>query len=569
MKPASDVDLVARYLSGDPHGLAAIYDRYADAVYDGASAMLRNREDAADATQDVFMSAAAHLHQLRDPSRLKPWLMAILRNNVYRRTKKRSRSLPVDFTDARTEASLAPSAEIRGTEAELVELAELVRTAAAGLTTRDQLVLELSVRQGLQGDDLADALGVSAQQSYNLVHRMRQRTERALGAVCVARYGRRECDELSQLLADWDGEFTVLVRKRVARHVDDCATCEQSRSKLMPLALFAAAPALVAPTWLRERVLEGTPEAAEGASIEFARTTGFPGSTTTSQRRVGWLLRASVVAIVIAVAVIVWQARSSTADVPDRAGHATPVTTTSTTTTTVVSGTPSPAGPLAATLPSAVATTDSAVSSTVAATSLPTSTFLATESVPVTSWSPNETPVLVTEPPVAPRNGEPLPEAPPFAAGDPPGTTSTTTAPPPPVAAPVPAPTTTAASTTTTTAAAVVTTTTTTTVAPDITHPTITLSGAPTLDCSGFRIWVVTSDAAPANPQPSGVLTGPIGETYTIPFSGGSPWHGLVEHDGTGGALGSGVFTWTLAATDAAGNVGTLSGSTTSTCAGM
>ncbi len=93
----SDADLVSTYLSGDRAALAAIYDRYSSGLYDTAAAMLSDRHDAADMVQDVFCIAAERLDQLRDPSRLKPWLYAVLRNEVYRRTKRRRRATPTDF----------------------------------------------------------------------------------------------------------------------------------------------------------------------------------------------------------------------------------------------------------------------------------------------------------------------------------------------------------------------------------------------------------------------------------------------------------------------------------------
>ena len=100
------------------------------------------------------------------------------------------------------------------------ELARSVREAAAGLDARDQLVLELTARQGLAGDELAEALGVGLGHSHVLVHRMRDRVERSLGALVVARTGRRDCPEVDELLAGWDGELTVLLRKRLARHIE-------------------------------------------------------------------------------------------------------------------------------------------------------------------------------------------------------------------------------------------------------------------------------------------------------------------------------------------------------------
>jgi len=40
--PHPDIELVAGHLAGDRSALAAIYDKYADNLYDVAAAMLRN-----------------------------------------------------------------------------------------------------------------------------------------------------------------------------------------------------------------------------------------------------------------------------------------------------------------------------------------------------------------------------------------------------------------------------------------------------------------------------------------------------------------------------------------------
>ena len=137
-----DAQLVTAYLAGDQNALASIYDLHASGLYDTAAAMLSDRHDAADMVQDVFCIAAERLSQLRDPNRLKPWLYAVLRNEVYRRTKKRKRATPTDFQSATVPdvvAAFDPNAE--GATASFDELAELVRSAAAGLDERDRLVL--------------------------------------------------------------------------------------------------------------------------------------------------------------------------------------------------------------------------------------------------------------------------------------------------------------------------------------------------------------------------------------------------------------------------------------------
>ncbi len=286
----TDARLVADYLSGDKSALAAIYDRYAPGLYDTARAMLSDRHDAADMVQDVFCVAAERLGQLREPDRLKPWLYSVLRHEVYRRTKKRKRAVPVDFQDEGTpDVASGYDPHEAGEAIAHEELASLVRSAASGLDERDRLVLELSVRQGLAGADLADALGVTPEQSYSLVHRMRERVEKSLGALTVAKAGRRDCSQLAQILSGWDGELTILLRKRVNRHIEECATCDRTRKKYAPLALFGAAPVFAMPFGLRERVLAAAiPGGSGGASTDSGgssstSTTSNPTSSTTSR----------------------------------------------------------------------------------------------------------------------------------------------------------------------------------------------------------------------------------------------------------------------------------------------
>ena len=71
------------------------------------------------------------------------------------------------------------------------ELRALLTEASAGLNEREREVLDLHMRHELEGEELADALGVSVQNAYKLVQRVRDRVERSLGSLLVARHGRR------------------------------------------------------------------------------------------------------------------------------------------------------------------------------------------------------------------------------------------------------------------------------------------------------------------------------------------------------------------------------------------
>lgn len=305
----SATDLVARAKGGDRAAFAALYDQYSAAIYDLCAHMLRDPDAAADATADVFVAAAEHLDELADPMKLKSWLYAIARNEVYRRSRDRSRVAPVGDLDEQALASTALAEQaLDAPRAEPAGTATLLREASLGLADRDRLVLELTLAGGLDGRALGDALGVSVDAAHQAAHRMRDRLARSVGALLVARQGRADCTVLQGVIADWDGTFSPLWRKRVARHVDRCAICgargRSVREKVLAGAL-AALPItfLTPPRWLRDRVLGDAtlPPDLSGRprSGRWRRRDGFPPLEAITRRRriAAIVLGASMVAM--------------------------------------------------------------------------------------------------------------------------------------------------------------------------------------------------------------------------------------------------------------------------------
>ena len=254
-RDTTDADLVAAAAAGDRTAFAAIYDRYANRLHDFCVGMLRDRDAAADCVQDAFCTAAAKLTQLRDADKLRPWLYSIARNEALRHQRERRREEPTDMLPELETTEAGP--EILAARS---ELADLVAVAAGGLSERDRTILDLTYRHELDGLELAEVLGVSQSNAGTLVHRLRDTVERSLGALLVARRVRgapETCPELAAILDGWDGEFTVLMRKRVARHIESCDVCDEERSRMLtPAALLGGAPVFIpAPAWLRDHTL--------------------------------------------------------------------------------------------------------------------------------------------------------------------------------------------------------------------------------------------------------------------------------------------------------------------------
>ena len=236
-----DPEVVAAIVAGDPAGLAEAYDKYAAPLHSYCRSMLREPADAADAVQDTFLVAAAKLHSLRDPGKLRAWLYAVARNECLRRLRAGTTLFALE------EAADLPT-QTAGVETatERAELQELVRAAIDGLNPGERDVIELSLVAELDADELAEALGVSRNHAHAQLSRARSQLERSLGALIVARTGRKACSDLRIMLAGWDGQMTVLMRKRISRHIEQCEVCGDRKRRELTPALFAGAIPLVA-----------------------------------------------------------------------------------------------------------------------------------------------------------------------------------------------------------------------------------------------------------------------------------------------------------------------------------
>lgn len=300
----TDAELVAGVLAADRDAFAAVYDRYGDKLYDFAYSMLRHREDAADAVADSFVIVAERLSQLREPERLRPWLYAIVRSECLRKLRARKR---VAFGGEEQLVQMADDAPTPDQEAERAAMQKIVWDASAGLADRDRALLDLHLRHGLEGAELGEAMGVSASNAYVMINRLKAQVDRSLGALLIARLGRDDCDELDAVLADWDGTFSPLVRKRVSRHVDDCDVCSKRRKKILsPWMLLASVPLFAAPLTLRDRVVGDTQLVAYTTPAGEPLT---PVAALTPRRRPRAAVTAAAAAVVIilsGVAALFW-----------------------------------------------------------------------------------------------------------------------------------------------------------------------------------------------------------------------------------------------------------------------
>ena len=192
-----------------------------------------------------------------------------MRTECLRQLRERSRSAPLTEAAEPVADTADPAAAVNADQ-----VRDLVHLAVAALNPGDREVVHLAIRHDLSSVDIGAALGVPANHAHARLSRARSQLERALGALLVARGGARDCPALADLLDDWQGRLTPTLRKRVARHIDDCARCGLlRREQCNPAALLTAYTApgfLVVADTVWPRLVDAGPTAPQAAATDPA-----------------------------------------------------------------------------------------------------------------------------------------------------------------------------------------------------------------------------------------------------------------------------------------------------------
>jgi RNA polymerase sigma-70 factor (ECF subfamily) len=186
-------------LCGRPDGAAAarteeLYGRYLRTVSGLCHALLRDRGEAEDATQQTFLSAHRALLNGTDPREPAAWLATIARNECWTRIRTRMRE-PLPVRELET-ASAEPDPY-----AEAVRRADLAAlwSAIEELPRPQRDALLLREFGGLSYDELAEALAVSGSAVESLLFRARQRLRVQLRAAYASFSGASWLEGLARL----------------------------------------------------------------------------------------------------------------------------------------------------------------------------------------------------------------------------------------------------------------------------------------------------------------------------------------------------------------------------------
>ena len=184
--------LVEAFRRGAPGAFEAIVRAHQDRVYSFCARMLSDREDALDATQEVFLSAWRNLKEFRGDAALSTWLVRIAANRCLNRIRRRKslseRETP--WPEPPGEAEEGILFQPAGGEsdrpdrlAENCEMREILTEALSRLDAGSRGMVLLSDVEGFSYEEIAALAEVPVGTVKSRLHRARMSMRRLLSPV--------------------------------------------------------------------------------------------------------------------------------------------------------------------------------------------------------------------------------------------------------------------------------------------------------------------------------------------------------------------------------------------------
>ena len=171
----NDNELISKVIGGDQQAYAALVSRYQNYVFTLALRFTKNREDAEEVSQDIFIKAYRALADFKGASKFSTWLYTIVNTTCISFLRKKK--LDVHSLDNEKVFEVADSQD-SGMRANLVEQKSrvlMVNNAIKMLSADDAAVITLFYKNEQTLEEIAQILGIETNTAKVRLHRARTR----------------------------------------------------------------------------------------------------------------------------------------------------------------------------------------------------------------------------------------------------------------------------------------------------------------------------------------------------------------------------------------------------------
>lgn len=174
----SENDIIRAISDGNEQAFAKLYELYSDKVYNTALSYSKNKEDAEEITQDVFVSIYRNATSFEGKSSLNTWIYRIVVNTSLNYLKKKNRFVILKNTFLKSEKI---DFEHPGVLLENKEDAAALYQVMDGLPNNQKTAFILSFIEELPRQEVANIMDTSLKAVESLLQRAKKNMRSRLG----------------------------------------------------------------------------------------------------------------------------------------------------------------------------------------------------------------------------------------------------------------------------------------------------------------------------------------------------------------------------------------------------
>jgi RNA polymerase sigma-70 factor, ECF subfamily len=177
VQPVNERELVERCRRGDEGAFQELVNRYKDLVFALIARTVQDRSRAEDVSQDVFLRVHRGLPYFRGEARLSTWIYRIVMNVCQQERQGRPPAI-VSLDDEGSRGQ--PATSTRDRQFSDLELRDRLEKAIARLPANYRLLIAGHYLEGLQYEDLADAMQLPLGTVKTRLYRAKRQLRRLL-----------------------------------------------------------------------------------------------------------------------------------------------------------------------------------------------------------------------------------------------------------------------------------------------------------------------------------------------------------------------------------------------------
>lgn len=179
MEFRSDEQYIQQVLAGNTNAFARLIDKHKQMVFTVALRIVRNREDAEEIAQDVFVKVYQSLDKFKKESKFSTWLYRITYNTSISKTRRKkleTAPMEVNVVENYTLDEIFENMD----QLDDQERKEIIKKLFESLNAEESTLITLFYYQNVQTEEIAEITNLSQSNVKVKLHRIRQKMHNEL-----------------------------------------------------------------------------------------------------------------------------------------------------------------------------------------------------------------------------------------------------------------------------------------------------------------------------------------------------------------------------------------------------